>query len=160
MNIIEESFQTKEEKSKKMTSKIILGAIILLIILIIGITSYLMYIKNSQLKLTLDGQVNEKFKDMLIIENDGTIYIPIKEVAGILGYDSYNGEYSDKSEEQSKCYIQNENEVANFSLGSNKIYKLDLTTSTENYEYVYSKKPVKAINRSIICNIRNNWTSV
>ncbi len=156
MNIIEESFQTKEEKSKKMTSKIILGAIILLIILIIGITSYLMYIKNSQLKLTLDGQVNEKFKDMLIIENDGTIYIPIKEVAGILGYDSYNGEYSDKSEEQSKCYIQNENEVANFSLGSNKIYKLDLTTSTENYEYVYSKKPVKAINRSIICNIRNN----
>ena len=148
MNIIEESFQTKEEKSKKMTSKIILGAIILLIILIIGITSYLMYIKNSQL--------NEKFKDMLIIENDGTIYIPIKEVAGILGYDSYNGEYSDKSEEQSKCYIQNENEVANFSLGSNKIYKLDLTTSTENYEYVYSKKPVKAINRSIICNIRNN----
>ena len=115
-----------------------------------------MYIKNSQLKLTLDGQVNEKFKDMLIIENDGTIYIPIKEVAGILGYDSYNGEYSDKSEEQSKCYIQNENEVANFSLGSNKIYKLDLTTSTENYEYVYSKKPVKAINRSIICNIRNN----
>ena len=160
MNIIEESFQTKEEKSKKMTSKIILGAIILLIILIIGITSYLMYIKNSQLKLTLDGQVNEKFKDMLIIENDGTIYIPIKEVAGILGYDSYNGEYSDKSEEQSKCYIQNENEVANFSLGSNKIYKLDLTTSTENYEYVYSKKPVKAINRSIICNIRNNWKSV
>lgn len=156
MNIIEESFQTKEEKSKKMTSKIILGAIILLIILIIGITSYLMYIKNSQLKLTLDGQVNEKFKDMLIIENDGTIYIPIKEVAGILGYDSYNGEYSDKSEEQSKCYIQNENEVANFSLGSNKIYKLDLTTSAENYEYVYSKKPVKAINRSIICNIRNN----
>ena len=156
MNIIEESLQTKEEKSKKMTSKIILGAIILLIILIIGITSYLMYIKNSQLKLTLDGQVNEKFKDMLIIENDGTIYIPIKEVAGILGYDSYNGEYSDKSEEQSKCYIQNENEVANFSLGSNKIYKLDLTTSTENYEYVYSKKPVKAINRSIICNIRNN----
>lgn len=156
MNIIEQSFQTKEEKSKKMTSKIILGAIILLIILIIGITSYLMYIKNSQLKLTLDGQVNEKFKDMLIIENDGTIYIPIKEVAGILGYDSYNGEYSDKSEEQSKCYIQNENEVANFSLGSNKIYKLDLTTSTENYEYVYSKKPVKAINRSIICNIRNN----
>ena len=156
MNIIEESFQTKEEKSKKMTSKIILGAIILLIILIIGIISYLMYIKNSQLKLTLDGQVNEKFKDMLIIENDGTIYIPIKEVAGILGYDSYNGEYSDKSEEQSKSYIQNENEVANFSLGSNKIYKLDLTTSTENYEYVYSKKPVKAINRSIICNIRNN----
>ena len=123
---------------------------------IIGISVYLVYVQSTTLRVVLDGQVNEKFKDMLIIENDGTIYIPIKEVAGILGYDSYNGEYSDKSEEQSKCYIQNENEVANFSLGSNKIYKLDLTTSTENYEYVYSKKPVKAINRSIICNIRNN----
>ncbi|MEI3396020.1 MAG: hypothetical protein V8R82_10205 [Clostridia bacterium] len=45
---------------------------------------------------------------------------------------------------QDKCYIQNENEVANFSLGSNKIYKLDLTNSNDNYEYSYTKKPVKA----------------
>ena len=92
----------------------------------------------------LDGKENQKIKQLLQIEEDGTVYIPIKEIAGFLGYESYNGEYKEKSEETSKCYIQNENEVANFSLGSNKIYKLDLTKTNENYEYEYTKKPVKA----------------
>lgn len=145
MNLIEESFQNKEEKKKKRTSRIILGAIIFIVIIIIAITSYLLYIQSTTLKLTLDGQANESLKRILVIEEDGTIYAPIREIAQYLGYESYKGDYIDKSEDDSKCYVQNENEVANFTLGSNKIYKLDLTTSTDNYEYVYEQKPVKAI---------------
>lgn len=145
MNLIEESFQNKEEKKKKRTTKIILVAIILVVIIIIGIVAYLMYIKSTVMKLTLDGQANEKLKNLLVFENDGTIYAPIKEIAAYFGYDSFNGEYTEKSEQQSKCYIQSENEVANFELGQNKIYKLDLTKSDADYEYNYIKKPVKAI---------------
>ena len=145
MNLIEESFQNKEEKKKKRTSRIILGAIIFIVIIIIAITSYLLYIQSTTLKLTLDGQANESLKRILVIEEDGTIYAPIREIAQYLGYESYKGDYIDKSEDDSKCYVQNENEVANFTLGSNKIYKLDLTTLTDNYEYVYEQKPVKAI---------------
>lgn len=144
MNLIEEEFQNKEEKKKKRTTTIILVAIILVFIAIIAIVSYLIYLQNSTLKVLLDGKENQKIKQLLQIEEDGTVYIPIKEIAGFLGYESYNGEYKEKSEETSKCYIQNENEVANFSLGSNKIYKLDLTKTNENYEYEYTKKPVKA----------------
>ena len=146
MNLIEESFQTKEEKKKKMTTKIILGAIIVVVLIIVGIVSYLLYIQSTTLKLTLDGQANEKLKQLLVFEDDGTIYVPIKEVASYLGYESFNGEYSDKSESQSKCYVQSENEVANFTLGSNTIYKLDLTQKNSDYEYVHIKNPVKAIN--------------
>ena len=146
MNIIEEGFQTKEEKKKKISLTIILVAIILVVFLIIGIASYLAYLNNSELRVILNGEVNAKVKEMLVIENDGTVYMPIKEVSSYLGYESYNGEYGNKSEELSKCYIESENEVANFSLGSNKIYKLDLTKDSENYEYMYTKNPVKAIN--------------
>ncbi len=144
MNLIEEEFQNKEEKKKKRTTTIILVAIIFVFIAIIATVSYLIYLQNSTLKVLLDGKENQKIKQLLQIEEDGTVYIPIKEIAGFLGYESYNGEYKEKSEETSKCYIQNENEVANFSLGSNKIYKLDLTKTNENYEYEYTKKPVKA----------------
>ncbi len=146
MNLIEESFQNKQENKKKRTTKIILAAIIFVVIIIIAIISYLAYIQSTIMRLTMDGQANEKLKNMLVFEEDGTIYAPIKEIATYFGYDSFNGEYSEKSEQQSKCYVQNENEIANFELGENKIYKLDLTQKDADYEYVYIKKPVKAIN--------------
>lgn len=145
MNLIEESFQNKEEKKKKKTTRIILVAIIFIVLIIISIIAYLVYIQSTTMKLTIDGQANEKLKSLLVFENDGTIYAPIKEIASYFGYESYNGEYSEKSEQQSKCYIQSENEIANFELGQNKIYKLDLTEKDADYEYVYMKKPVKAI---------------
>lgn len=146
MNLIEESFQSKEEKKKKRITKMILVAIIVVVVLIIAIISYLMYIQSTVMKLFVNGQENEKLKSILVFEEDGTIYAPIKEIAAYFGYDSFNGEYSEKSEQQSKCYVQNENEVANFELGENKIYKLDLSKKDGDYEYVYLKKPVKAIN--------------
>ena len=144
MNLIEEGFQEKEEKKKKMTTTIILSVIIILVIAIISIIAYIMYVKGNTLKVYLDGQTNDKLKELLMIEEDGTVYAPIKEIASYFGYESYNGEYTEKSENASKCYIQNENEVVNFTLNSNKIYILDLTKSSENYEYVYTKNPVKA----------------
>ena len=145
MKLMEEDFQEKNEKNGKVLSRVILGIIIFLILVTIGITVYMFYLEDSTLKLYLNGEVNESLKQKLVIEEDGTIYVPIKDIAKDFGYESYNGEYTEKSENESKCYVQNENEVANFSLESNKIYKLDLTTSNEIYEYVYTEKPVKAI---------------
>ncbi len=145
MNLIEESFQTKEEKNKKTAIRIVLAAIILVVIIIVGIVSYMAYIKGQELRVSLDGNANNDVKKMLVFE-DGTVYAPIKRIASYLGYNSYNGEYFEKSESSSKCYVESENEVANFELNSKKIYKLDLNARAENYEYVYSEKPVRAIN--------------
>lgn len=146
MNLVEESFQNKEEKKKRRITRIVLVAIIIVILIIIAIFSYLMYVQSTVMRLTINGQANEKFKNLLVFESDGTIYAPIKEIAQYFGYESFNGEYSEKSEEKSKCYVINENEVANFELGQTKIYKLDLTDNDTDYEYVYIKNPVKAIN--------------
>lgn len=149
MNLIDESFeyekQAKVKDSKKM-SKIILIIMAILVVAIIGIFIAIVYIQGNTLKLYINGAINEKVKAIMVTDTDGTIYFPIRDFATYLGYESFSGEYTDKSEDASKCYIQNENEVANFALNSNKIYKLETSNNTANYEYFYAKKPVKAIN--------------
>ena len=146
MNLIDESFETKKTDNSKKLAKIILAIIIVLVIAIIGIFIALVYIEDSTLKLYLNGSVNEKVKEMMLVESDGTVYFPIKDISAYLGYYSYNGEYADKSEDASKCYIENDDEIANFALNSNKIYKLTISDDDANYEYYYANKPVKAIN--------------
>lgn len=146
MNLIDESVDYKKKDNSKKIARIILIFIALIIIAIISVLGVLMYIKNKELKLYIDGNVNDKVKNMMEVDDDGTVYFPVKDIASYLGYQSYNGEYTDKSEDANKCYVQNDNEIANFVLNSNKIYKLALENSDGNYNYYYANKPVKAIN--------------
>lgn len=146
MNLIDESFEPKKTDNSKKMAKIILIIMAILVIAIIAIFIAIVYIQDSTLKLYINGVTNEKVKEMMIIESDGKIYFPIKEIAPYLGYESFSGEYTDKSEDASKCYIQSEDEIANFALNSNKIYKLSISDNTANYDYFYASKPVKAIN--------------
>ena len=146
MNLIDESFETEKKDNSKTIAKIIIAIIALLIIFIIGIYIAIIYIQNSELRLYINGSTNEKVKEMMVVESDGEIYFPIRDIATYLGYESYNGEYTAKSEDANKCYIQNSNEIANFVLNSNKIYKLKISNNTLNYESYYASKPVKAIN--------------
>lgn len=144
MNLMEESFVNKEEKKKKNKSTIILIAIIVVFITIISIILYLFYANKNKMKLYLDGKQNDKVLNMILIKEDGTVNAPIKEIAEYLGYDCFNGEYVEKSEEISKCYVQSktDEEICNLELGSKKLYKLDLSNSYQNYEYYYTKNAV------------------
>lgn len=146
MNLIDESLEPKKTDNSKKIAKIILIIMSILIVAIIAIFIAIVYIQSNTLKLYINGNLNEKVKEMMVIESDGTIYFPIKEIAPYLGYESFNGEYADKSEITSKCYVQSNNEISNFALNSNKIYKLEITNSTSNYDYFYTSKPIKAIN--------------
>lgn len=154
MNLIDEEFEktVKPDNSKKI-AKIILAFMLILIIAIIGIFFALVYMQDSTLKLYVNGVKNEKVKSMMVVEADGTVYFPIKDIAAHLGYESYNGEYLEKSEEPNKCYIQCGEEIANFALNSNKVYKLLTLDSTGTYDYFYASKPVKAINGKLYATI-------
>lgn len=150
MNLIDENFEPKKTDNSKKTAKIILIIMSILIVAIIGIVITIVYIENSTLKLYVNGALNEKVKQMMVIEENGNIYFPIKEIAPYLGYESFSGEYTDKSESKNKCYVQSEEEIANFSLNSNKIYKLKTANNnTANYDYFYAKNPVKSINGTL-----------
>lgn len=146
MNLIDESFENQKKDNSKKMSAIILVLIAILIIAIIAIYIAIVYMKDNIVKLYLDESLNEKIKEMMVIEEDGTSYLPIKEIAPYFGYESFDGEYTDKSEITSKCYVQCDDEIANFALNSNKIYKLTTSNNGTNYDYFYISKPVKAIN--------------
>ncbi len=152
MNIIEESFKPTKTKNTKILPKIILAIIILVIIAIIAIIATLAYLENSRLKIYIDDTLQNNLEDMFIFEEENT-YVPIRDIAPYLGYQSYNGDYAEKSEVKNKCYIQNQSEIANFVLNSNKIYKLQTTQSNEDYKYFYSKQPVKAINGKLYVSV-------
>jgi flagellar basal body-associated protein FliL len=93
MNLIDENFEEKkikEDKNKKI-AKIILILMGVILVVIIGLIGAMAYIKSSELQVYLNGSANPKIKEMMVIEDDGTIYFPIKEIASYLGYKSYNG---------------------------------------------------------------------
>lgn len=144
MNLLDEDFSDNKEDKTKKTIRIVIISIVSVLIAIIGIVAYLIYLDSTQLKVYLNGQQSEDVKNMLVFENDGTIYVPVRAISSYLGYNCYNGEYNNKSESTSKSYVECEGEVANLTLNSNKIYKLNLQNQNDGYTYVYMDKPVIA----------------
>jgi len=104
--------------------------------------SYIAKIDKLNQKLKESNDTTKLEKALLVVQDASD---KIKEVAKYFDYESYNGEYNNVSEEPSKCYIQNENEIVNFSLGSSKIYKIEQSKNT-NGDYINIENPVKAIN--------------
>lgn len=126
MNYFDEELEYGKKvtkKNNKNLSKIILIAIIVVAILIVVIICVNIGLKGNTLKVTLNGTTNSKIKDMLIFEGE-KVYIPIRQISEELSYKSYNGDYTNKSEDKNKCYVESEQEVATFTLGSDKIYKI------------------------------------
>ena len=99
MNLLDEEFSEKKGKDTKRTMRVILICIVLLVICIIGIFIYMMYLESQNLKVVLNGQQNSDVKKLLVIEADGTVYVPVRAISSYLRYRCYNGEDSDKSGE-------------------------------------------------------------
>ena len=146
MNLLDEEVSNNKGNKTKNIIKIIIVFIVLIVIVMIGILSYMMYLEGTVLRVYVNGVENAEVKNLLDFEQDETIYVPVRAISTYLGYNSYSGEYSNKSEDNSKCYVECEGEVVNITLNSNKIYKLNLEQNSNNYTYIYMDKPVKAIN--------------
>lgn len=148
MELFDEDLTNKNNAKNKKIANIILVFIILTILAIIAVTILLFTIKEKTLTVYVDGVANENLKSVLFFEDDNTkIYVPIKKIATYLQYNSYNGDYMQPSEDESKCYVQSQvdGEVAGFYLNSNTIYKI-IPNSNFGYEYFQIDEPVKTIN--------------
>lgn len=152
MELYDESELQKSKKNKKI-SNIILILIILIFFIILGLIVVIMSLQTEKLSLTLDGKTNNDLIAIFKFDDNNKIYIPIKKVANYLGYDSYNGNYSQPSEDASKCYIQSENEITNFSLNSDIIYKTKPDSSANSYESIQIDEPIKAIDGELYTTI-------
>lgn len=154
MELYDEDFLDEKKDNSKKTATIILVVIVLLLILVAGLAGGIYYIKSTSLLVQIDGVVSSKAKDLMIIDeqNPSEVYIPIKEIAEYLGYKGYSGNYTTKSEDTKQCYVQNDNEIAMFTLNSNVLYK-KLNSSDAEYEYFYIDNPVKAVNGQLCTTI-------
>lgn len=140
----------EQQKNKKMM-KIIAICLVLLFFISIGLVVAIYYIESTQLKISVDEKLTNQLEKVLIFE-DGTVYVPIRSFSSYVGYKSANGDYKQYSEDTTKCYVQCDNEVATFSLGSNKIYKI-LLDGNNDYEYYEIAEPVRMINNQLCTTI-------
>ncbi len=145
------SRQSEDQKNAKKWMKIIAVILVLLLVACIALVGVMYYIQSIQLKITVDGKATKSLENVLIFEN-GKVYIPIRAFAEYVGYTSSNGGYKQYSEDATKCYVQCNNEVASFSLNSNKIYKL-LLDGNNDYEYYEIAEPIRLINNQLCTTI-------
>lgn len=125
---------------KKSKVPLIIGICIGILILITAIIIYMiMYLQGTVYKITLDGVTTSDLEEIFYIEGSEDapetmkLYIPIRKIASFLGYADYNGDYKNKSEDNTKCYVENEYETVVFTQDSNEIFK---TRGNSDYEII------------------------
>ena len=145
----EEELRRKNEKSNKVRKLIIIGMFttLVLIVALMGIIYYLIYNPNK-ITIYLSEKEDETLENnlTLIKSDDGKnqiMYFPIRKISSKFGYNSFNGDYSTNVEDKDTCYIENEKEVAIFSLDSNTLYKIDKTIQNYNTEYEYEEYKIE-----------------
>ena len=112
---------------------IVVILIILLIIAAGGIWVYSQQILSSQFKFNLDGKRQSNYSNNLFLFQNDKVYISIRDIAPLLGYNVYNGGYGEYTEDKSKCYVNNSKEIVSFETNSDKMYKYNVA-GTESGE--------------------------
>lgn len=143
MELYEERGINNQKSKLPMTIGI---CIAILIIITIAIIIGIIYLQNSVMTISVDGVNSSELEQVMYIEeteSGAELYIPIKSVAPFLGYEGYTGDYKDKSEDKTKCHVQNEYETAMFTLESDTLIK---TRGGSDYEYIQLDKPVFEMN--------------
>ena len=137
----EEILKPKKKKTIKATTILSIIIILLLICCVITIV-FIVYFNGAILSITLDGSDAKELQKVFIFEENNKVYMPIRRMASYLKYDSYNGDYITLSEDATKCYIKNDEELVSFTLDSNILTKI----VEEETKQIKIEEPIKEIN--------------
>ncbi len=140
----EEILKPKKKKTIKL-STILLVAIVLLSILCVVTMVSIVYLKETILTVTLDGINANALKEIFVIEENNKVYIPIRQMGEYLNYETHNGDYIVLSEDPTKCYVKNIEELVAFTLDSNIITKV-INGQTQQINIA---EPIKEINQEL-----------
>ena len=162
----QEKKDNNDEKIKKILKwSIIFTVIIFFIVLIVML--YFAHLESKQLKLVIDKKRTNIPENLFVFDsNSNKVYVSIQDIAKMVGYDYYNGDYNQLNEDQSQCYVNNQKEVAGFELGSNKLYKVDPNAEKHDYDWFDLDEPVKTISDKLYvtsdslqmaCNLKFNY---
>lgn len=153
MEIIGTDYSEKEIKNNKLM-KIILILVIITVVAIVGLFGYMYYLKENTISFTVDGvEVSEHAEDLFLSYND-KVYVSIKDMAKLVKFNVYNGEYNKYQEDDlTRCYVENDYEATTFELDSNIIYKTSVVTSNNGYEYFEVDGPVVKLNNKLYATV-------
>lgn len=136
MELYNEDDFVKKKSKMPMIIGICIGVLILITVLIIYM---IIYLRGTVYKITLDGVSASELEEIFYLEGSEEtpenmkLYIPIRKIAAFFYYSDYSGDYINKSEDNTKCYVQNEYETVLFTQDSNEIFK---TRGNSDYETI------------------------
>ena len=140
-----ELYDEKSNNANSKKTKIIGICIVILIILMILIMFAIVYLKNSIRTIQIDSKEKNELEQIIYINETGDtpeLYFPIIKMAKYLKYEAFSGDYKNKSEDKTKCYITNEKEITSFIKDSNILIK---STNEFGIEYINIDKPILSI---------------
>lgn len=119
-------YEEEKQTKKKSKAPIFIGIFIILLVLLTTIIfCAIMYIKTAILKVKINGVSQNDFGKLIQMtttnDNKTEMYFPIRKIAKYFGYSDYAGDYSTKSEDSTKCYVDSGEEIALFTVSSNTI---------------------------------------
>lgn len=143
-----------QKNGKSGSDKLLLGIILLLVIAVISVFGILIYFLNTgditetKISVYLDGAPDNTLLNSIIVQNE-IRYVPIKQLATLVGYEAYNGDYIYISEDINKCHvIVKSEEVIQFENNSNKAYIIKHKQNIAKTELTLNK-PIVYINNEL-----------
>ena len=123
MDLLSEEKKEQENKGRKIVITALIASVVL-IILVLVLILVLQQQENVRMKLMVNGKSTAFGPSFTITdENQGINFFSIRQVAGLTGYNFFNGEYKKYSEDKTKCYVECKDELAMLELNSNILYK-------------------------------------
>lgn len=147
MTLLDQEVKKEEPKGKKIVLLLLILSIMLLIFAIVAMVA-LGGNQTKALTLSVDGTNMTVDNDLLIADENGINYISISKISKSIGYDYLTGEYKQYSEDttNTKCYLQNENQIIQFEADTNKVYKTTPDSDLDYEEYELNNKIIKSNN--------------
>lgn len=143
VDLLGQEQKEQQPKGKKVVLTLLILSIILLLIIIVMLVA-LQGKQTKTLGLNVDGQDVQITESMLISDENGTNYISLKELSTLIGYNYLKGEYLQYTEDETKCYLESENEIVGFEADSNKIYKTSQGSETDYAYYDLNNKIIQS----------------
>lgn len=153
---IEQDFGTvnNNKKSKSKLTTIISVLIVITILIVIAIVVLMLSMKEKSLSVSVDGKNVQVTPDTFLFEeNSRDVYISIKDIAPLVGYESHNGEYKINKEDTTKMYVEAKDgtETTSFFLNSALVSKV-APDSKKDYENIKISAPVIAVDGKFYIN--------
>lgn len=135
--------EKKKEKKPIHKAPIIIGImIVLLIVLMICIIMLISSLEASILVINIDNTSKQAFTELALqkeVEGKTKLYFPIRKVASYFDYEDYAGDFKNKSEDSGKCYVDNGEEIAMFTVNSDALI---ISRGDSDYEEITLDEPV------------------